>query len=42
MKLVPLGETDAAACVDGVCEVPQQPVTEVDSAGPGAPGARPA
>jgi len=24
VKLVPLGETDAAACVDGVCEVPAQ------------------
>jgi len=41
VKLVPLGEADAAACADGVCEVPQQPVDEVDSAGPDA-GGRPA
>ena len=23
MKLTPLGDTEAAVCVDGVCEIPQ-------------------
>ncbi|GAA4171899.1 hypothetical protein GCM10022287_11870 [Gryllotalpicola koreensis] len=34
MKLVQLGETDAAACVDGVCEIPgtaQQADAELES-----------
>lgn len=29
MKLVPLGEANAASCVDGVCEIPG---AEVDGA----------